>query len=156
MDLVEKADRNIGILNAVLQKEPNNPGNLYYLARELSIKGAIVEALSFAEKAIELSKGITSYPLRPKIFLLLRDTYVHLQKIDAGEAVLRELTDELPDYPDGWFWLGSHAAQKGHIDEAVKYLIIAKEKARAYRGQSNFDSSIATWKADAAIKQFRQ
>ncbi|GEO26216.1 hypothetical protein AAC03nite_20010 [Alicyclobacillus acidoterrestris] len=156
VDLSEKADRNIGILKYAIEKEPSKPGNYYYLARELCVKSMFDEALSSAEKAKELSVGIVGYPLRPQIYLLLRDIYVNLQEQELVERTLRELTIELPDHPDGWFWLGVHLGENSKTDEAIELLKVAKQRALVYRGPSNFDSTIATWKADAAIQQFRK
>ena len=147
----DKIQRNINLLHLEIKDRPEQAGPYYFLARELMMAKHYEDTIPYLQKANELADR--HHPMLPDIRKLQLDVHNALGHTQEAETYIKQLTEELPDYPDGWFWLGMQQLNRADSDmnEIHHYILRSKQLASLYRGQSQFDSTLATWKADYVL-----
>jgi glycosyltransferase involved in cell wall biosynthesis len=94
----KKADRNVKLLAAELEIDPNNVYFLYQLAIEYNSIAQPEKALGCLRKAFTLANPTN--PSTPNIEVDLLYTIIELKKFDEGINVIAKAEKYLSDYPD--------------------------------------------------------
>jgi glycosyltransferase involved in cell wall biosynthesis len=94
----KKADRNVKLLAAELERDPNNVYFLYQLAIEYNSIAQPEKALGCLRKAFALANSTN--PSAPNIAVDLLYTIIELKKFDEGINVIAKAEKHFADYPD--------------------------------------------------------
>lgn len=150
VDVNAKLKRNEEMLRKALQKNSNDVSAMVHLGIQLSQAPDPNEGVKLLRKALSKLKRETGNPLIPEIRKAMFNALKVTGDVDGAEEQLRLLTNEFPDYPDGWYLLGSHLYDKmGDIlQESANALSRGKDLAQSYRGRSSADPAIANWRSD--------
>ena len=146
-DTTAKVNRNIHILKKSLESDPTNHGILYYLGREVFILQKYSETVQLLEKAYSCSLESFGSTLLPEISQILAESYIHLGQTEDAVRCLERITKDRPEHPNGWYLLG-FVLKDSDPERSRTCLLKSKEVGLTYRGASEFDPEIATWKAD--------
>lgn len=139
-----KYERNIALLQAWTQDEPNNTAAWGFLGRDLFIAGRIQEAVDALYRAELLAGQDMTYGRTPEIRGVLCEALVALRRFEEARAVAERAVQASPDHPVGWYWRGHVALLEA--DEKLKIAIESTQKSRAiapqYRGIVSFTRRI--------------
>jgi predicted Zn-dependent protease len=83
------------------------------------------------EAAEELEKVAPQHRAHPAILLLRCQIYLAVHKPDHTQVIATTLTEQLPEVPDGWFYLAcaySRLNQNGEARAALKQCFVAAAK----------------------------
>lgn len=152
VNLPEKINRNIALLQAAHREDPSDYATLYYLGRELSINHRYDEAIKYLTEAYQLGSRQSDAPLLPLVGAQL--AYCHTMKNNPDEAimVLKQVISDSPEHPDAWFSYGVLLLKVGkNSGEAREAIVNAKRLALQYSGTLPIDFEVATWKADSML-----
>ncbi|MCY0878784.1 MAG: tetratricopeptide repeat protein [Firmicutes bacterium] len=136
MEQRDKFSRNIRLLRAWTQDEPENAAAWGFLGRDLFISGAVEEAVNALYQAERLGQRDRNYARLPEVRAVLCEALVRLKRLEEARVVAERTTQDAPDFPTGWYW-------KGHIallqaNEAMQTAITASRRVRElaprYRG----------------------
>lgn len=122
MIIPEQMEESVTEFKQALKDDPNvamaytGLGMIYYQKRMMPrAKGYFVRALRIN------SHDIMAMELLANIML------VDEKKPEDARQLFERITAELPTYPDGFYYLGSSLYDLGRVDEAIPYLIRARE-----------------------------
>lgn len=101
-----KLERNITLLQAMLQEDPDNPATLGKLGREILATGNVEGALPILLQAESKAKDQPHFAKMPEIHMNLVKIYLSQQNLTAAERVCRRAIEAAPDFPDSYYWLG--------------------------------------------------
>ncbi len=136
MEQRKKFHRNIRLLKAWTQDEPENAAAWGFLGRDLFISGAVEEAVNALYQAERLGQRDRNYARLPEVRAVLCEALVRLKRLEEARVVADRLTQESPDFPTGWYWKGHVALLQAN--EAVQTAIAASRRVRElaprYRG----------------------
>lgn len=113
----QKQERNLRILRAKLEEDPNNPFLLSYLAQHYQMEGQLDSAVKIAEKA--LGYGVT-FPMRRHLLHLCFEYSFSKQ----DNFLLKKYFDMLPSpdvFPDYHYYQGKNLELLGNPEEAVTH-----------------------------------
>jgi tetratricopeptide (TPR) repeat protein len=153
VNLPEKINRNISLLEVAHRENPSDYATRYYLGRELSINHRYDEAIKYLTEAYRLGSRQSDAPLLPLVGAQL--AYCHTMRNDLNEAidVLKRVISDCPEHPDAWFSYGVLLLKAGlNSQEAREAIVNAKRLALQYSGTLPIDFEIATWKADSMLE----
>jgi tetratricopeptide (TPR) repeat protein len=149
----QKADRNIELLRAELERHPDNRYFLFQLATEYTSLGQPEKAFERLQKAFALMHR--GEPLAPNIATDLLYTITALKKFEAGVAVLAQPEKYPDDFPDfflarGLFYMNlvrsnpaKYAADLPKIEQSFQRCLALgeEEKRKSVRGAGSFLAS---------------
>jgi glycosyltransferase involved in cell wall biosynthesis len=94
----QKGDRNLRLLEAELEREPDNVYFLFQIALEHNTAGQPEKAFDCLQKAFALAKP--GDPSAPNIAVDLLYTIMELKKFEAGISIVATAEKYLDDFPD--------------------------------------------------------
>jgi tetratricopeptide (TPR) repeat protein len=94
----KKSERNVALLQAELNGEPNNAYLLYQLALEFTSLGRAHEAFGCLQRAC--AAMTRTDPFAPNVIVDLLYAAMELKEFDAGLAAIRDSEAWLSDFPD--------------------------------------------------------
>ena len=118
-DLMEyKFERNVALLNRVLEKEPDNIYHLFQLSQSYAMYGKHKEALEPIRKAYELAreKGIRNYM---NVVTQLANLRFKNKMFVECEAICKEGLAQKDGYVDLYYFQALSQVELGKLDEAV-------------------------------------
>ncbi|MCL6597927.1 MAG: glycosyltransferase [Alicyclobacillus macrosporangiidus] len=148
----DKLRRNVELLERVVLNDPHNARFRYYLGREYFHLGEHEKALEHIKKADELSRSGLKLSIVPHIRKLLHDLCVIFNDREAATDAIERLTVDFPDYPDGWFILGTIRMKQGDYESSRICFEKAKQTSMTYRGSSDFEPTVGQ-KAEQMLRQ---
>jgi len=149
----QKSDRNLKLLQAELESEPDNPYWLYQLAIEYSSLEQTENAFQCLQKAFTQMKG--DEPFAPNIVVDLLYAAMTLKKFDAGAEAIAKSERALEDFPDfhlvrGLFYMNlirsnasKHIQDLPKIEQSFQRCLALGEtdKYKSVRGSGSFLAS---------------
>lgn len=119
-DLKKKFLINIELLEKELEKEPNNPRSMFYLAESYRDAGESGKALECYQKRIQMGGW------EEELFWAKFQSALLLQKIGLPEKVVREgflaAHESRPHRPEPIYYLAEHLNAAGHYLLAYEYI----------------------------------
>ena len=115
-------ERNMRILEASIEKDPNEPRNYFYLARAYTMAERREEALKLLEKYLDMSGWDME---RYEAHLLIAENLKELGQLDDALNVLSLATLEREDYPDAYIHKGMCYMKKNEYSKAIYNFKIA-------------------------------
>ena len=115
----ESSKRNLRILNAWEQAEPDNPRVLAYLGRENAARGNHKDAIGFFERYIS---GNASWDdERAQIHRQAAQSLLAVGEIDRAEQIALQGITVSPDWPDSYLTLAEVAHERKDWAKAIAY-----------------------------------
>ncbi|MCY0899329.1 MAG: tetratricopeptide repeat protein [Firmicutes bacterium] len=152
MERRQKFDRNIRLLRAWTEDEPENAAAWGFLGRDLFIAGQLEEAVKVLYQAESLGQRDRNYARLPEVRAVLCEALVRLRRLEEARVVAERLTRETPDFPTGWYWKGHVALLQAN--DAVQSAIDASRRVRQlaprYRGLVSVNPEIVQFLAPVA------
>lgn len=139
-----KYERNINLLRAWTNDEPQNAAAWGFLGRDLYLSGQLEAAIDALYQAEMVGSRDRGYARLPEVRGVLCEALVRLQRLEEARVVADRATLESPEHPLGWYWKGHiallQAGEKAKI--AVESAQRAQELAPQYRGIVSFSPEI--------------
>lgn len=147
MEQRDKYERNLNLLQAAIQTEPENAFHWFNLGLTYHAKHKNQEALEALEKAAELSKKLAAIPnYVSAIYSYLLSTLISFERYEEGLERAKQAPAICLESPDYWINLGTIYNYLDRFEEAIK----AFEKAIQMRGKAYTsvvsDRAAMTWK----------
>jgi tetratricopeptide (TPR) repeat protein len=153
MNTKSKFERNIRLLRASIQHDPDDIVSWGFLGRELLFTGQIDEAIDALSHTEALMDKHPEYGMASVVRMLLINALLAKDRIEDALDVANRVCESDPSFPDVWYTKG-----KVEMSLALKYLKSAQSSfetaintAPYYRGILSFDPEIMQWKAVAAL-----
>ncbi len=146
-----KLERNIGLLRAAVQDNPEDVGAWGFLGRELLFAGRTQDAITALYRAETLSREFSWYARGSEVRVLLVEALLKEERIEEARAVANRGVAVNPEFPGIWY-------AKGRVDLVAMTKLLASarqafDRAQStsvtYRGMVSFDSLIPRWRAKA-------
>jgi glycosyltransferase involved in cell wall biosynthesis len=149
----DKLERNLRLLRLMVEEEPDNPGWIFYLARETLSSGDVDAALGLLLEAEVKAALQPRFGRLLDVHLLLLKIYMSRKDLDLAQAVCERSLKIHPDYPDTLYMLAQIRMRKAVslLQQSEKELREAKHGFRTYRGMVTADKAILDWKSDASL-----
>ncbi|NIM04775.1 MAG: tetratricopeptide repeat protein [Armatimonadetes bacterium] len=112
-------ERNLRILQAEIERKPDDALTHFFLAKEYRSPGNFEKALPHLRRALELLAEQNGSFLRLKTFSYLGETLVALGRPEEAERIYEEAFEYFPDNPGLWFGMGEARLALGRAEEAV-------------------------------------
>ncbi|WP_284227305.1 glycosyltransferase [Alicyclobacillus hesperidum] len=153
MNAKQKLQRNIHLLKAAVNDNPNDIASWGFLGRDLLLAGHVEEAVNALYTTERLAPSNPQYARLPEIRMFLIDALVSLGRRAEAIAVGERAKAEHPNYPGTWFALGRALMNTAihELGQAKEAFVKAQQSAQGYRGMVAFDPQILTWRSTAAI-----
>jgi glycosyltransferase involved in cell wall biosynthesis len=150
---MQKTDRNMKLLAAELEREPDNVYFLFQMALEHNAAGQPEKAFGCLQKAF--ARARPGDPSAPNIAVDFLYTIMELKKFEAGIEVVAEAEKHLGDFPDfflvrGLFFMnlirsnpGKYAAELPKIEQSFQRCLALgeSENYKSVRGSGTFLAS---------------
>lgn len=148
-----KFDRNIRLLRASIQDDPDDIVSWGFLGRELLYTGHIDEAIEALSHTEALTDRHPDYGMISVVRMLLINALLAKDRVEEAMDVANRVCESDPSFPDVWYTKG-----KVEMSLALKHLRSAQASFQTainaipkYRGILSFDPEIMQWKAVAAL-----
>ncbi|MBP1995712.1 glycosyltransferase [Paenibacillus eucommiae] len=153
MKFKNKLDRNIALLEKMLEDEPDHPGWLLYYGRELLGRGEKEKAIAMLLRAERASEHVPGFGRLLDVLMFLLKIYMSDNQLDQAEEVCRRALAMEPDFPDAQYYMAQIQMRRavGLLREAESHLKRSKQTFHTYRGTVTADGQIPDWKADLAL-----
>lgn len=150
MQRKNKLQRNLQLIEQMMDDEPWNPGWFMYHGRESLAAGLTEQALNSLQIAEEKAHQTPRFGRILEVYKLQAQLHAKDGRLDEAEQCCRRALKTNPDYPDARFMLATIQMQKAYelSREAGNHLQQVKSNFRSYRGTVSPDHSILQWKAD--------
>ena len=113
----ERSDRNLRLLSARAQSEPDNPSVLFYLGMAQAAAGQIEEAVLSFQQVLQAEREL---PFRAKTVVFLARALTLLDRAIEAEQLLRCTLEELPKHPELLCALADLLRQQHRVEEAAE------------------------------------
>lgn len=110
-------ERNLKILHAWVEDEPDDPRVVGYLGTEHAVRGELAEAVVFFERYMGLKTGWDEE--RAQMCRKLASAYLHVERIADAESVALQALALLPSWPDTYLTLAEVALTRGEAPKAI-------------------------------------
>jgi glycosyltransferase involved in cell wall biosynthesis len=149
----DKLDRNLRLLEMMLEEEPENPVWLLYYGRETHGTGDVAKAQDYLKLANEKAKLYPAFARRIEILMMLASIHINAKEFEEAKTYCQEALQLRPDFPDALFYMGQIEINLAHrlYHSAELHLRQAKQVSHTYRGVVSPDRNIMNWKADLAL-----
>jgi glycosyltransferase involved in cell wall biosynthesis len=153
MNKKDTLNRNIKLLEKMVEDEPRNPAWLFFYGRELATSGRLDEGISTLLKAEECAKEYPNFGRVLDVQIILVNSYLAKREYDKAEEVCLRSMNIRNDFPDILYALARIKLEKGYslLNEAEKHVVKAKESFETYRSIVSPDEAIRYWKADLLL-----
>jgi glycosyltransferase involved in cell wall biosynthesis len=148
-----KLERNLHLLEMMLEDEPDNPAWLLYYGRETHGTGNVDKAVEILKLANEKAKLYPTFARRVEILMMLAVIHINAKELEEAKEYCQEALELRPDFPDALFYMGQIEINLAHrlYQSAELHLRQAKQVSHTYRGVVSPDRNISNWKADIAL-----
>ncbi len=139
-----KFERNIELLKAWTDDEPENPAAWGFLGRDLYAAGNIEEAIPPLYRAEALAAHTPEYARTPEVRSVLCEILDRLKRWEEARQVADRAVKETPDHPMGWYWKARFAILQADqlAAEAQQWAQKCREVAPTYRGIVSFNPDV--------------
>ncbi|MDB5054107.1 MAG: hypothetical protein JWM44_2157, partial [Bacilli bacterium] len=153
MQSKKKLERNLKLLEIMLDEEPENPAWWMFYGRETLGTGDVDKALTVLKEANHVAKRSLAFSRKLEILSLLITIHMSRKELDEAEAYCLEALQYRPDFPDVLFFMAQVQMQKAYqlYHSAELNIRNSKEAFNKYRGSVSPDRNILAWKADLAL-----
>jgi tetratricopeptide (TPR) repeat protein len=146
-----KAERNLEIIRAAVEREPNDPFHWYNLGTTALIEKRVDEGIVALEKMFALI-GDQPRGFVPSALAFLADAYTEYRgDAERGVALARESLKRSPRFANAHFTLGRALFALGRYAEAIDAYKAAIDDEPYNREQFLVDDEVCTWKAQSVI-----
>lgn len=112
-------ERNLRILHAWLDDEPENSRVLAYLGTEHAARGDVEQAIGFYERYREL---VTTWDEeRAQVYRKMASCYLMLERVEDAEQIALQAIALVPTWPDSYLTLAEVALHRGQFDKAIHF-----------------------------------
>jgi tetratricopeptide (TPR) repeat protein len=148
-----KLQRNLVLLEQMIQEEPENPGWWYFYGRETLASGDRDKALEILRKTEALAQLQPRFGRMVEVQMLMVKIFLPLNQLEEAETACHKALAIHPDYPDASFFLAQIQIRKAVqlTQIAEKNIHKAKNDFASYRGNVSADHQISQWKADMLL-----
>lgn len=148
-----KVERNIRLLRLMIQEEPDNPGWLLYLAREMLGAGDAEHALELLDKAAGAAGRTPAFGRTADIHMLRVRIFRTRGELEQAEGACLACLAAVPGFPDAVYQLADIRMRKAAalLQEAERGFKEARAAYHAYRGTVTADKAIADYKTDLGL-----
>ena len=149
----QKIDRNLKLLQTMIEEEADNPAWWFYLGRELLGTGKDTEAV---EALIEAERRAIPYPLFGRmldIYKYLMDIYYQRKDWEQTAVYCMKALDYQSDFPDAHYMLAQVRIKQADqlYRDAETGFKKAKESFHSFRSIVSPNHEIGEWKVDVAL-----
>jgi glycosyltransferase involved in cell wall biosynthesis len=147
----KKADRNLAIIRAAIEREPEDPFHWYNLGTTALIERRMEEGITALER-MRVLVGTTARGFVPSGLSFLADAYVEFRG-DADRAIelARLSLERSPHFANAHFTLGKALAHAGRYHEAIAAFEAAIADGAHNKQQFLVDDEVSVWKAQSEI-----
>jgi len=147
----KKADRNLEIIRAAVEREPKDPFHWYNLGTTALIEKHADEGIAALEKMRELI-GAAPRGFVPSGFSFLADAYLEYRG-DAERCIqiALESISRSPNFANAHFTLGRGYAKLGRFDESIAAYKASIDAGAFNDKQFLVDNEVSVWKAHSEI-----
>jgi glycosyltransferase involved in cell wall biosynthesis len=148
-----KLNRNLRLLEMMVEEEPDNPGWLLYYGRETLGTGDVDKAVQLFLEAERKAQNIPAFGRMLDIHMFLIKIYMSQKNYLQAEEVCGRALKVDPNFPDVQFHLAQIHMRKAValLQNAEQQLLASKKGFQSYRGNVSADQSILDWKADLSL-----
>ncbi|WP_127579966.1 tetratricopeptide repeat-containing glycosyltransferase [Paenibacillus koleovorans] len=148
-----KLNRNIALLELMVEEEPDNPGWMLFYGRETLGAGDVDKALSILQQAEEIARRTPRFARMSDILMLQHKIYMSRQEYEQAERVCLRAIEADPSFPDAKFQLAQAQMRRAVqlLKSAEEQLNASKTSFHSYRGMVSADRDILHWRADLAL-----
>lgn len=150
MKTKDKLNRNIQLLEKMVEEDPNNPAWWFFYGRELCTSGKIDEGISALLKCEEYAKDYPNFGRLLDVHTILINSYLSKKELDKAEEVCIRSMNIRDDFPDVLYSYARIKVEKAYrmLSEANEKVEKAKASFETYRSIVSPDEAIKNWKAD--------
>jgi glycosyltransferase involved in cell wall biosynthesis len=153
MQTKQKRQRNLRLLKKMVDQEPDNPGWMFYYARESVEFGLTEGALTHLLEAEKMLEKVPTFDRILDLYKSIIHVYMLKKQWVEAESYCRKALTLQPNYPDAKFMLAQVKLHRmdevyAEVDQLLKQ---AKTDFSTYRGHVTADHSITAWKADSLL-----
>lgn len=113
----ERSERNLRLLSARAESEPDTPSVLFYLGMAQAAAGQIAEAVLSFQQVLEAEREL---PFRAKTVVFLARALSLLDRAIEAEQLLRSALEDLPHHPELLCALADLLRQQHRVEEAAE------------------------------------
>lgn len=147
-----KFERNLSIIEAAVQREPDDDFNWYNLGMTTYIAGDYSRAVEAMERMWSISNNRGARPFVPNGLTVLADALTdYLNDPEKGLQYAREALKLSPRYANAHFSAGRALETLKRYDEAREMFLAAIEDGRHVERQFVVDEDVPRWKAHNMI-----
>ena len=147
----KKAERNLALAKAALDKEPHDPFHWYNYATSAFIGKDVDEAIFALERMRTLNAG-RSQGFMPAALGMLADLYLNeRQNSLRAEVIAREALERAPTFANAHFTLGKALAAQQRFAEAREAFVSAIDDGKHTHEHFYVDDEVPRWKAHSEI-----
>ncbi len=147
----EKGRRNLEIVRAAVEREPNDPFHWF----NLGSTAFLVQENELARDALEKMRALNGRTARgfiPNALAVLSELYTErLHQPEKGEEIAREALTFAPHYANAHFALGKALVAQRRLPEAREAYLAAIEDGAYNALQFVVDDQVSVWKAHSEI-----
>jgi tetratricopeptide (TPR) repeat protein len=149
----DKVQRNLRLLEQMVQEEPGDPGWWFFYARETMVAGDVDAALERFRKAEAVGESRAGFSRLLDVYMFQVGIHMKQNRLAEAEQVCRKALGYSPGFPDAHYHLAQIRMRQSleMMREIKSHLESAKTQFASYRGPSSPDPQIAQWKADALL-----
>lgn len=146
----DKLNRNIKLLEKMVEEDPNNPAWLFFYGRELCTSGRVDEGISVLLKCEECAKDYPNFGRLLDVYTILVNSYLSKKDLDKAEEICIRSMKLRDDFPDILYSYARIKVEKAYklLNEAEEFVTKSKQSFETYRSIVSPDEAIKNWKAD--------
>lgn len=149
----DKLNRNITLLQKMVEDEPKNPAWLFFLGRELCTVGRTDEGIEQLLKSEECAKDNPTFGRIMDVHARLVTAYISKQDFDKAEEVCLRSMKIRDDFPDILYSYAHVKLEKAYrlLGESEELVQKSKQAFETYRNIVSPDDSIKNWRGDLLL-----
>jgi glycosyltransferase involved in cell wall biosynthesis len=154
VQMKNKMDRNLRLLQQMVDENPDDPTWLLFLGREtFLLKKDVEKAIELLLQAEEKARDLDWFGAKLDIYRLLVEAFLAKSNFHMAEDMCQRALTVDPNFPDARYYLSFIQLQQalGLFKSAEQNIIKAKDSFHQYKGKVTPDHQILDWKADLVL-----
>lgn len=153
MQQKKKLERNLRLLEMMLQEDPDNPAWWLFYGRESLGVGHVDKALEILTQADQKAQNHLKFARRLEILMLLATIHLSRNDLAEAEAACNMALSLSAHFPDALYFKAQIEMRRALqlCQDAERHLREAKQAMGVYRGVVSPDINIEQWKADLTL-----
>jgi tetratricopeptide (TPR) repeat protein len=149
----KKLERNLKLLERMVEDEPDNPGWLLYYGRESMAYGNLDKAIELLQLAEEKAAHVPRFGRTLDIHMFLVKIHLSRKELEQAEQACRRALAIAPNFPDAIYYLAQIQMRQAVslLQSAEASLRSVKGHFQEYRSSTPADTQIPQWKTDVAL-----